>query len=174
MVCNARLRFLDYEIATDQNPSDRVCNGPSVAQVTRRQPRRRGRCLTLLFEVREQPVDLAAHGRLTSGHGADCVVEVGGAGTLQRSYNALARGGKVGLIGVLTQGVSNPHSLMMKGGNLHGIFVGGRDLFEQMNAAINANGIKPVIDKVFPFDQAKDAFGHVASGDFIGKVIIAI
>jgi NADPH:quinone reductase-like Zn-dependent oxidoreductase len=43
-----------------------------------------------------------------------------------------------------------------------------------MNAAINANGIKPVIDKVFPFDQAKDAFGHVASGDFIGKVIIAI
>jgi NADPH:quinone reductase-like Zn-dependent oxidoreductase len=63
---------------------------------------------------------------------------------------------------------------MMKGGNLHGIFVGGRDLFEQMNAAINANGIKPVIDKVFPFDQAKDAFGHAASGDFIGKVVIAI
>ena len=63
---------------------------------------------------------------------------------------------------------------MMKGGNLHGIFVVGRDLFEQMHAAINANGIKPVIDKVFPFDQAKDAFGHAASGDFIGKVIIAI
>jgi NADPH:quinone reductase-like Zn-dependent oxidoreductase len=49
-----------------------------------------------------------------------------------------------------------------------------RDLFEQMNAAINANGIKPVIDKVFPFDQAKEAFGHAASGDFIGKVVIAI
>jgi NADPH:quinone reductase-like Zn-dependent oxidoreductase len=112
--------------------------------------------------------------RVTSGHGADCVVEVGGAGTLQRSYNALARGGKVGLIGVLTQGVSNPHSLMMKGGNLHGIFVGGRDLFEQMNAAINANGITPVIDKVFPFDYTKDAFRHAASGNFIGKVVIAI
>ena len=37
-----------------------------------------------------------------------------------------------------------------------------------------ANGIKPVIDKVFPFDQAKDAFRHQASGDFIGKVVIAI
>ena len=112
--------------------------------------------------------------KVTGGRGADCVVEVGGAGTLQRSYNALARGGKVGLIGVLTQGTSNPHTLMMKGGNLHGIFVGGRDLFEQMNAAINANGIRPVIDKVFPFDQAKDAFRHAASGDFIGKVVIAI
>ena len=75
---------------------------------------------------------------------------------------------------MLTQGTSNPHTLMMKGGNLHGIFVGGRDLFEQMNAAINANGIRPVIDKVFPFDQAKDAFRHAASGDFIGKVVIAI
>jgi NADPH:quinone reductase-like Zn-dependent oxidoreductase len=112
--------------------------------------------------------------RLTDGRGADCVVEVGGAGTLQRSYNALARGGKVGLIGVLSQGSSNPHTLMMKGASLHGIFVGGRDLFEQMNAGIDANGIKPVIDKVFPFDEAKAAFAHAQSGDFIGKVVIAI
>jgi NADPH:quinone reductase-like Zn-dependent oxidoreductase len=112
--------------------------------------------------------------RVTGGRGVDCVVEVGGAGTLQRSYNSLARGGKVGLIGVMTQGSSNPHTLMMKGASLHGIFVGGRELFEQMNAAINANGIRPVIDKVFSFDQAKGAFAHAQSGDFIGKVVIAI
>ena len=112
--------------------------------------------------------------RVTGGQGAHVVVEVGGAGTLQRSYNALARGGKVGLIGVLSQGTSNPHTLMMKAGNLHGIFVGGRDLFEQMNTAINANGISPVIDKVFPFEQAKEAFRHAGSGDFIGKVVIAV
>ena len=110
----------------------------------------------------------------TSGRGVDCVVEVGGAGTLQRSMNSLARGGKVGLIGVLSKGTSNPHTLMMKGGSLHGIFVGDRTLFEQLNAAIDANGIKPVIDQVFPFDQAKDAFRHQASGDFIGKVVIAL
>ena len=110
----------------------------------------------------------------TGGRGVDCVVEVGGAGTLQRSYNSLARGGKVGLIGVMTQGTSNPHTLMMKGASLHGIFVGGRELFEQMNAAIDANGIKPVIDKVFPFGDAKAAFAHAMSGDFIGKVVIAI
>ena len=47
-------------------------------------------------------------------------------------------------------------------------------LFEQLVAAIDANGIKPVIDKVFPFDQAKDAFRHQASGDFIGKVVISL
>ena len=112
--------------------------------------------------------------RITGGRGVDCVVEVGGAGTLQRSYNSLARGGKVGLIGVLTQGSSNPHTLMMKGASLHGIFVGGRDLFEQMNAGINVGAIRPVIDKVFPFDEAKEAFAHAQSGDFIGKIVIAI
>ncbi len=112
--------------------------------------------------------------RLTGGKGVDCVVEVGGAGTLQRSYNSIGRGGKIGLIGVLTQGASNPHTLMMKGGSLHGIFVGDRTLFEQMNAAISANGIKPVIDKVFPFDKAKDAFALQSSGDFIGKIVISI
>ena len=112
--------------------------------------------------------------RVTSGRGADCVVEVGGQGTLQRSMQSLARGGKVGLIGVLSQGSSNPHTLMMKGGSLHGIFVGDRTLFEQLVAAIDANGIKPVIDKAFPFEQAKDAFRHQASGDFIGKVVISV
>jgi NADPH:quinone reductase-like Zn-dependent oxidoreductase len=111
---------------------------------------------------------------LTDGRGVDVVIEVGGAGTLQRSYNALARGGKIGLIGVLTQGTSNPHTLMMKGGSLHGIFVGDRGLFEQMNRGIDANGIKPLIDKVFPFEAAKDAFRHQQSGDFMGKIVISV
>ena len=102
------------------------------------------------------------------------MVEIGGTGTLQRSMQSLARGGKVGLIGVLTQGSVNPSVLMGKAGSLHGIFVGDRSLFEQLVAAIDANGIKPVIDKVFPFEDAKGAFGHQASGDFIGKVVIAV
>ncbi len=63
---------------------------------------------------------------------------------------------------------------MMKGGTLHGIFVGGRPLFEQMNAAINVNGVKPVIDKVFDFEEAKAAWRHQQSGDFIGKVVISV
>jgi NADPH:quinone reductase-like Zn-dependent oxidoreductase len=112
--------------------------------------------------------------RQTGGRGVDCIVEVGGAGTLQRSFNSLAQGGKVGLIGVLTDGTSNPTTLMLKTGHLHGIMVGGREIFEQMNAAIEACTLEPVIDKTFAFEDAKEAFRHVASGNFLGKVVISI
>ncbi|HEV2702805.1 MAG TPA: NAD(P)-dependent alcohol dehydrogenase [Steroidobacteraceae bacterium] len=112
--------------------------------------------------------------KLTAGRGVDCVVEVGGPGTLQRSFNVLAHGGKVGLIGVMTQGSSNPLTLMLKAGHLHGIMVGDRELFRQMNAAIEANSISPVIERVYPFEHAKEAFSQAASGSFVGKIVIAI
>ena len=66
--------------------------------------------------------------RVTGGRGADCVIEIGGAGTLARSFRALAHGGKVVLIGFLggPQGDTAPFPLMMKGGSLHGVFVGDR------------------------------------------------
>jgi len=108
------------------------------------------------------------------GGGVDCVVEVGGAGTMQRSINSLGRGGKVGVIGVLTQGTSNAASIMMKGGSINGVGVGDRSVFEQMNRAIEVNRIKPVVDKVFPFAEARAAFEHQGSGDFIGKVVISM
>jgi NADPH:quinone reductase-like Zn-dependent oxidoreductase len=47
-------------------------------------------------------------------------------------------------------------------------------MFEDMNRALETNGIKPVIDKVFPFDHAIDAFNHHASGSFVGKIVVAI
>jgi NADPH:quinone reductase-like Zn-dependent oxidoreductase len=114
--------------------------------------------------------------RLTGGRGVDCVVEVGGAGTLNRSFHALAPGGKVVLIGVLTGRASdvNPYTLMPRGGNLHGIFVGDRGMFEEMKRAINTNGIKPLVDKVFPFSEALTAYRHHASGNFMGKVVITV
>ena len=81
--------------------------------------------------------------RLTAGRGVDCVVEIGGAGTLARSMRSLARGGKIGLIGFLAgrDGDTNPTPLMMVGGSLHGIFVGDREMFEEMNRAIGVNRI---------------------------------
>lgn len=113
-------------------------------------------------------------GPMMMGGGVDCVVEVGGAGTIQRSINSLGRGGKVGVIGVLTQGQSNAASIMMKGGSIWGVGVGDRSVFEQMSKAIEVNRIKPVIDKVFPFADARAAFEHQGSGDFVGKVVISI
>jgi NADPH:quinone reductase-like Zn-dependent oxidoreductase len=114
--------------------------------------------------------------RLTSGRGVDCIVEIGGAGTLGRSMRSLARGGKIGLIGFLAgrEGDTDPTPLMLIGGSLHGIFVGDREMFEEMNRAIAVNEIRPAIDRVFPFDAAPAAYRHQASGDFVGKIVIAV
>jgi NADPH:quinone reductase-like Zn-dependent oxidoreductase len=114
--------------------------------------------------------------RLTQGRGVDCVIEIGGAGTLARSYQSVGFGGKVALIGFLAApgGDSNPFPLMLKGGSLHGIGVGSTKMFEDLLRAVEVNGIKPVVDKVFPFDKAPDAFRQLASGDFVGKIVVTI
>jgi NADPH:quinone reductase-like Zn-dependent oxidoreductase len=114
--------------------------------------------------------------RLTGGRGVDHVIEVGGVGTLARSYQAIGFGGKIALIGFLggPAGQQEPYALMMKGGSLVGIGVGSTAMFEDMNRAIEANGIKPVVGRVFPFDEAVEAFRCLAAGDFFGKVVITI
>ena len=114
--------------------------------------------------------------RLTGGRGVDCVIEVGGVGTLARSYEAIGFGGKIALIGFLAGfvGEQNPVGLMMKGGSLHGIGVGSTAMFEDMNRAIEVNRIKPIVGKVFPFDEAPEAFRQFAAGDFFGKIVITI
>jgi len=113
---------------------------------------------------------------LTAGRGVDCVIENGGIGTLQRSFECVGWGGKVSLIGVLAgrEGNANPHGLMFKQGNLHGIGVGSRASLEQLIQAIEVNRIKPIIDRVFPFDQAPEAFALQASQNFLGKIVITI
>ncbi len=114
--------------------------------------------------------------KVTSGRGVDCVVEVGGVGTLNRSFQSLAFGGKVVLMGLLTGGNGNinPYTLMPKWGSLHGIFVGNREMFEAMNQAIAADGIQPVVSRTFPFAEARDAYRCQASGDFFSKVVITL
>jgi NADPH:quinone reductase-like Zn-dependent oxidoreductase len=114
--------------------------------------------------------------RLTGGRGADCIIEIGGAGTLARSYEAIAFGGKIALIGFLAgaSAENNPVPLMLKSGSLHGIGVGSTAMFEAMNRAIEQNRIQPVVDTVFPFEDAPEAFRRLASGDFVGKLVIAI
>jgi NADPH:quinone reductase-like Zn-dependent oxidoreductase len=114
--------------------------------------------------------------RLTGGRGADHILENGGAGSLNRSFESAAFGGKVALIGFLAgpAGDINPAILMMKGGSMIGIGVGSRAMFEDMNRAIEVNKIKPVVDKVFPFDKTIEAFRCQAAGDFVGKVVITV
>lgn len=114
--------------------------------------------------------------RLTGGRGVDLVVEVGGAGTLAQSLDAVRIGGTVAVIGVLS-GVSSELSvipILMKQARLQGILVGNRDGFESMNRAIDSKSMKPVIDRVFAFDEVRDAFAHLASGSHFGKIAIAV
>ena len=114
--------------------------------------------------------------RLTDGRGVDCVVENGGVGTLAKSFLCVGWAGKVCLIGVLAgpEGHNNPHDLMFKSASLHGIGVGSRGVLEQLIRAIEVNRIKPVIDKVFPFSDAPEAFRYQATQAYVGKIVITI
>jgi NADPH:quinone reductase-like Zn-dependent oxidoreductase len=107
--------------------------------------------------------------------GVDHVVEVGGAGTLPRSLNAVRIGGHVAMIGALTGAAGfNPTTVFMKAVRLQGIFVGSRRMFEEMNKAISVNKLEPVIDRVFEFDQVKDALRHMEGGSHFGKIVVKI
>jgi NADPH:quinone reductase-like Zn-dependent oxidoreductase len=63
---------------------------------------------------------------------------------------------------------------MMVAGSMHGIFVGDREMFEEMNRAMTVNQITPVVDRVFPFDSAPAAYQYQASRKFVGKVVISV
>jgi NADPH:quinone reductase-like Zn-dependent oxidoreductase len=113
--------------------------------------------------------------RLTDGAGVDMVVEVGGAGTLSKSVNATRIEGLVALIGVLANGGGlDPMRVLMKSIHLQGIFVGSRRMFEEMNKAITGSRLKPMIDKTFAFDQAREALEYMKTGSHFGKIVITI
>ena len=111
---------------------------------------------------------------LTDGVGVDQVVEVGGAGTLAQSMEATRVGGMIGLIGILagTDGEVNPVPVLMKSLRLQGVYVGSREMFEDMNAAMTVNQIKPVIDKVYPFEEARQALTLMEGASHFGKIVI--
>ena len=107
--------------------------------------------------------------------GMDHIVEVGGAGTLARSINAVRIGGHVALIGALTGAAGfSPTTVFMKAIRLQGIFTGPKSMFEDMNRAISVNKLKPVIDRVFEFDEAREALKHMEGASHFGKIVVRI
>lgn len=110
---------------------------------------------------------------LTGGLGVDHVVEVGGTGTLTKSLNAVRVGGHVCLIGVLAAGGDfDPRRILMKGVRVQGVFVGSRLMFEEMNRAVGVNRMRPVVDKTFAFEEAREALRYMESGSHFGKIVI--
>jgi NADPH:quinone reductase-like Zn-dependent oxidoreductase len=113
---------------------------------------------------------------LTGGGGVDCVVEIGGAGTLDQSMMATRVGGHVALIGVLA-GFAGPIQtalLMAKNLRVQGLTVGSRQQQLDMIAGIEANGIKPIISDHFPLANLADAFRHQAANSHFGKIAVDI
>jgi NADPH:quinone reductase-like Zn-dependent oxidoreductase len=115
---------------------------------------------------------------ITGGEGVDRIIEVGGAGTFGQSLRAARVGGLIAQIGVLSGGsTTEPFALsplLHKQLRVHGIYVGSRTMFEQMNAAIAAAKMHPVIDRVFEFDEAQQAFQHMQSASHFGKIVIRV
>lgn len=106
------------------------------------------------------------------GRGVDHVVEVGGPGTLAQSINAVRVGGHISLIGVLTgvTGEVPTAALMGKQARLQGLIVGSRREQKEFVRALEAGGIKPVIDRRFPLEQLADAFRYEMSAAHFGKI----
>lgn len=113
--------------------------------------------------------------KLTQGRGVDIVLEVGGSGTLERSIQSVRVGGTVSLIGLMARAEQEPSMLplLLNAITLRGIYVGSVEMFQAMNRAIEANKIKPIVDKVFTFAQAKEAFAYVQTQQHFGKVVIS-
>lgn len=111
---------------------------------------------------------------LTGGRGVDEVVEIGGPGTMNQSIAASRIGGHISLIGVLTgwAGEIATATAMGKNITIKGLTVGSRQEQEEMIAAIDATGLKPVIDSSFSLDRISDAFAHQISQKHFGKICL--
>lgn len=113
---------------------------------------------------------------LTGGRGVDRVVEVGGPGTIAQSLRAVAIGGEIASIGFLS--TDNPgidfFALKASSANFRNIAVGDRAALLELTRVVAATGLKPLVDRVFDFEDARDAFTHLESGAHLGKVVIRV
>ena len=128
-----------------------------------------------VIDYREDPQWGRAARAFAGGRGVDLVVEVGGAGTLEQSLRAVRVGGTVALIGVLSGGRAEvPLGLVVtRDVDLRGVTIGSRDMFEDMVAAIDRNGLTPQIDdRIWDFDDAPKALAALPEGRHYGKICI--
>jgi NADPH:quinone reductase-like Zn-dependent oxidoreductase len=117
----------------------------------------------------------AAAREMTGGKGVDVVVEVGGENTLAQSFDAARIGGSIVVIGVLSGFASPIFIPALFGKNLHviGITVGSRQQFDDMAKAMDGWKLKPVVDKIFAFDQLPTALKLMEAGEHFGKIALA-
>lgn len=112
---------------------------------------------------------------LSGGRGVDLVVDVGGQATFDQSVAALRYGGRMSMLGVLTgaRGEVNLHAVFHRRQTVHGVYVGSVSMFERFVAALESTNVRPVIDRVFAFQDARLAYEHLASAQHLGKVVVS-
>jgi len=113
---------------------------------------------------------------ITNGKGVDHTIEVGGPGTIGKSINSTRYAGWIHIIGFVAEGSENMaiQSAIGKALIFRGILIGSVKQFEDMNRFITAADIHPVVDKVFSFEDAIDAYAYLESQKHVGKVVIKV
>jgi NADPH:quinone reductase-like Zn-dependent oxidoreductase len=112
----------------------------------------------------------------TNGQGVDLVLELGGVGTLAKSMAAAKMNGRISMVGVLTgsEGAVNPMPIIRKSLSVKGIYVGSRDMQNQLHNYLEVNKISPIIDRIFSMDQIHDAFEFMQKGKHFGKIVLKL
>jgi len=146
--------------------------------VTSSSPAKRERALALgashAIDYKADPKWGETARRLTDGRGVDIVLEVGGPGTFDQSVAALRYGGTMSILGILTgtKGEVNTYGIFHKTLRVAGVYVGSVAMFHSLLRAVEATRLEPIIDRTFPFEEARAAYDHLASGKHFGKVVV--
>jgi NADPH:quinone reductase-like Zn-dependent oxidoreductase len=112
--------------------------------------------------------------KLTDGRGVDHVIETAGGATMLRSVGSTRRGGWIHVIGLIAPGAIDPIHILLGGVTLRGTEVGSREMLAAMTRSITRSNIKPVIDRVFQFDDLPNAINYLQTGNHFGKIVISI
>lgn len=119
--------------------------------------------------------------KFTNNRGADIILECGGAQTLRKSFSCVAYGGTISCIGYLSGKQDEPGDrtnvnvlALTRNVTLKGVMNGPRDRFEEMVGFVEKNEVHPVIDRVFGFEEGKEALKYLFSGKHFGKVVVKV
>ena len=128
-----------------------------------------------VINYRSSPEWAKATRQITSGRGYDLIVELGGEKTLPQSLRCIRPGGTIAMIGILSgSGMATSLGLIItRQVRLQGVTVGHRDGFEAMARAIDQHHVQPVVDRVFAFEELKEAMAYLKTGAQFGKVCLS-
>ena len=127
-----------------------------------------------VINYREDPDWTEAVRRAAGDRGVDHVVDV--VGRLHETLRTVAPEGEIAYVGFWLAGDDAPpvdlSALFFANCRVRGVAVGSRAQQLAMNDAVERGGLKPVVDRVFGFDEVREAFRYHRTGRFFGHVVV--